>query len=117
MAIALESFAAEHRERLEPIDVARIVEDLERLSGAEFAGRRVGSAGHDRARDWLAVRLTTLGFEVTLQGGYASVEVLELTAEPMLALGGKLLRYRRDFAEHPRSSSLGHELTAAVVPA
>src|SRR5438067_4208624 len=98
MAIAAEAFAAEHWERLELIDVARIVEDVERLSVVEFAGRRVGSAGHDRARDWLAARLATLGFDVTLRGASVSFDVLELTAEPMLALGGKLLRYRRDFA-------------------
>src|SRR5438105_13938618 len=102
MTVAVETFSPAHSERLEAIDVARMVKDLERLSGAEFAGRRVGSAGHDRCRDWLAARLTHLGFDVTLRGGQVDADVIDLTAAPVLALVGKLLRYRTDFAEHQR---------------
>src|SRR5207244_2576016 len=105
------------RKHLEAIELARIVDDVERLSGTDFRGRRVGSAGHDRAREWLTERLATLGFDVTQRGGLASADVLEVTAAPMFALGRERLRYRRDFAEHPRSSPLMQKLTAAVVPA
>lgn len=44
---------------------------MDTLSSQRFAGRRVDSAGHDLARDWIADRITDLGYKVSLTSAEA----------------------------------------------
>jgi aminopeptidase YwaD len=94
--------------------VARMMADLYTLSDTVFAGRRVGSPGHERARDWVAGRLEALGFVVTLASSKTAIDVLDCVETPQVALGSYELRYRRDFAEHPRSAALRQSVEAPV---
>jgi aminopeptidase YwaD len=88
---------------------------LEALSSKRFAGRRLGTSGHDRARDWLVARMTALGLKVDVTE-FDVHGILDLSAEPSLEIlegsgippGAR--EHRVAFAEHPRSASLATPL-------
>ena len=81
---------------------------LERLCSEEFAGRRVATAGHDRAQRWLLQQLADSGYSTRLMSFDApDVQVLELSAAPELAvLDGEERRlvHRVEFVENHRSA-------------
>lgn len=97
--------------RLRELDLSRIRDDLAQLCASEFAGRRVGTPGHDRARDWLMDRFAALGLETTAFEFIADMPVLDLYATPTLTVATgdsgtqHWLEHRRDFSEHPRSAN------------
>jgi aminopeptidase YwaD len=93
---------------LSRFDLGRARRSLRRLCSKEFAGRRIASPGHDRAQRWLASQFRAFELDVELFAFQGGVEVLDVTAEPRFEVldEGRLLRYRSDFAEHPRSVSL-----------
>jgi len=84
---------------------------LEALSAKRFAGRRLGTGGHDRARDWLVTRMIALGLEVDVSH-FDVHGILDLSAEPSFEIleGRRVprgaLEHRVAFAEHPRSAPL-----------
>jgi len=91
-------------------DRRRAQYDLARLCDTEFAGRRIGTDGHDRAYAWLLHAMRDLGLAITPYGFALDVPVLDLYAPPALATldeSGGVLRafaHRREFAEHPHSA-------------
>ena len=79
---------------------------LGRLCSDSFAGRRVGSAGHDRARDWLAEALAEAGARVELRLFSAEADVLDLVEQPVVLVDhARALAHRTEVAEHPASAS------------
>lgn len=93
---------------LRRFDLGRARDNLARLCSQDFAGRRVASPGHDRAQRWLVSRFRALSLDVEVYPFHSGAEVLDVTGEPRFEVldDGRLLRYRSDFAEHPRSVSL-----------
>lgn len=97
--------------RLHELDLSRIRDDLAQLCADGFAGRRVGTPGHDRARDWLTDRFAALGLETTTFKFILDTPVLDLYATPTLTVATgdsgtqHWLEHRRDFSEHPRSAN------------
>ncbi|TMD14994.1 MAG: Zn-dependent exopeptidase M28 [Chloroflexi bacterium] len=81
---------------------------LERLCSEEYAGRRVGTEGHDRAQRWLLDQLAASGYATRLLKFDApDVQVLDLWAPPTLAVlngGERHLTHRVEFVENPRSA-------------
>ncbi len=102
---------------LDHFDIARAQSDVATLSSDAFAGRRVGTGGHDAAQAWLAERLTTLGLETTTFPFTLDVPVHDLYDLPTLTVldqDGKLLRtlrHRTEFTAHPRSADTPVPLT------
>lgn len=94
---------------VESFSISRTSENLKKLCSAEFEGRRVGTAGHDRAQAWLIeqMRRNGLSSEISIVPG---VTVRDLYAAPMLSRvtkDGKLIqayRHRTDFSEYLRSA-------------
>ncbi|GAA1656782.1 hypothetical protein GCM10009765_02820 [Fodinicola feengrottensis] len=91
------------------VSVARLRSTVARLSGNEFTGRRVGTAGGLASGEWLAGQLRTAGANVSVDH-FEVAAVLELSETPVLEWSGhrgmRVLVHRRDFAEHLRSASL-----------
>src|SRR6266571_6331912 len=89
-------------------DLGRVTSDLRQLCQADFAGRRLSSDGHDRAQAWLKDRMDELGLEVELVSLALEAEVLDVYDTPLFEIEDdrRLLRYRIDYAEHPRSPDL-----------
>ena len=88
----------------------RARKDVERLCATAFAGRRIGTAGHDQAKIWLIERLRQIGLDVTTASFRLETPVLDLYALPTLTLldeRGRVERafvHRVEFSEHPRSA-------------
>lgn len=97
---------------LAAIDPARMFNDTRTLCAPEFAGRRVGTAGHARASAFLTEQLRQAGWTVIPQEFSVPVPVLELTALPtfeQLTYDGSLVRrlvHRTECSEHPRSAAV-----------
>jgi acetylornithine deacetylase/succinyl-diaminopimelate desuccinylase-like protein len=95
---------------LSALDQSRIRHHLERLCATEFAGRRIGMDGHDRAGDWLRATMASLGLAVDLFDFTLDRPVLHFDVAPAFAVldaAGKVQRvllYRHAFAEHPASA-------------
>ncbi|MFD9701519.1 M28 family metallopeptidase [Lentzea sp. NPDC059081] len=90
------------------IDATRMLSDLESLCAPEFAGRGVGSAGHDLATDWLTEKLTDFGLRPEKQV-FDIAATFRLTAAPVFSVAGPdpaTLEHRVDYAEHPRSGPM-----------
>ena len=93
---------------IENFNSSRASEDLEKLCSADFEGRRVGTAGHDRAQAWLLERMQGMGLASEVFS-VPNVTVRDLYAAPTLSQftnDGRLLqsyRHRSEFSEHPRS--------------
>ena len=89
-------------------DVARAADDVARLCAADFAGRRIGSRGHELARRWLLARFEHLGLAPELFRCTLDTPVLDVYDRPRLEVvgDGRVLRHRVDYAEHPRSADL-----------
>src|SRR5260370_24529170 len=92
---------------------------LEALSAKRFAGRRLGTGGHDRARDWLVARMIALGLEVDVSH-FDVHGILDLSAEPSFEIieGRRVARgaleHRVAFAEHPRSAPFASAVVGAA---
>ncbi len=80
------------RELATGFDPGRAQRDLVALCAPTFAGRRIGTAGHDHAHAWLAERMGELGFAVTTFEFTLEQPVLDLYAPPTLDAD----RYRRE---------------------
>jgi aminopeptidase YwaD len=105
------------RALLTALDRARIQDDLTRLCDAVFAGRRIGTDGHDHATAWLHQTmidrsLVVESFDFTLE-----LPVLDLPTPPTFAVvdaAGTVrenLAHRRIFAEHPASADCPQPIT------
>jgi aminopeptidase YwaD len=94
---------------VENFSSSRASEDLAKLCSAEFEGRRVGTAGHDRAQAWLLERMQRMGLSTEIFS-VPDVTVRDLYAAPTLSRftnDGRLVqsyRHRSEFGEHPRSA-------------
>jgi aminopeptidase YwaD len=92
------------------LEHTRLQRDFARLCAADFAGRLIGTDGHDRAAAWLRARMEELGLVVKRFDFILDLPVLHLAAAPTFALldaaGSpyQMLAHRRDFAEHPASA-------------
>ncbi|MEV6603129.1 M28 family peptidase [Kutzneria sp. NPDC051319] len=99
-------------------DPARAMDTLTALCVEELSGRGLGSAGHDRAGQWLVDHLTGLGL-VPEPHSFQVPEVFRLAAAPALAVSGPRLsgelEHRRDYAEHPRSAAMEAPVTGTAV--
>ncbi len=108
MATVTETAPAEVEALLRLLDLGRMTADLNRLCDVEFAGRRVSSLGHDLAQAWLAMRMQLLGLTVEIVPFTLATQVLDVYDTPLFEFTDeqRRLRYRIDYAEHPRSSDL-----------
>lgn len=104
-------------------DLSRVRDDLMHLCADAFAGRRVGTLGHDRAKLWLAERFASLGLESSTFEFTLDTPVLDLYSTPTLILDAadddgeeRRLEHRRDFSEHPRSADHPKALAGVAVP-
>src|SRR5438105_10463300 len=85
-------------------DTERARATIDVLCAPQFAGRRAGTPGGRLAADWIAGRLSKLGFSVDRQE-VAVPSAIDLYAAPWLRVdGGGVFVPRKDFAEHPRSA-------------
>lgn len=89
-------------------DASRARADLGKLCSVEFAGRRIGTPGHDLAQIWLAEQMRAVKLETQVFSFIAQTSVIELTALPMFDVIGAdgashSLKYRTEFQEHPQS--------------
>jgi aminopeptidase YwaD len=96
----------------EPVLRSRLEKAVDELASAAFAGRRVTTSGHDRARGWLTSELERAGFAVELQPFDSEARVLDVT-EISAKLEQARLAPRVDYAEHSRTPSF--RLTTAPV--
>lgn len=88
-------------------DMARVLADCAALAQERFAGRRIGTQGHDQARDWLVERMQGLALHPITFPFTLETPVVEVYAPVHLTVPGMQLQRRRDFSEHPRSADLG----------
>jgi aminopeptidase YwaD len=92
---------------------------VNRLCDKEFAGRGLGSAGHETATEWLLTYMNSLGLQPMVQR-FRVDGVLSLASAPSLEIVGpagasiRSLRHRRDFAEHPRSGHFDRPATGVA---
>ncbi len=95
---------------LATFDVERASHDVKSLSADTFAGRRVGTPGHDATHEWLVERFRALGLVTSAFPFTLDTPVLDLYALPTLeaydlASGlRRSLRHRTEFTPHPRSA-------------
>ena len=95
---------------LDAFDLQRVEQDLATLCAAPFAGRRTGTAGHERAQAWLLQRFQDHGLSATLFEFALDTPVLDFSMLPTLTLLGEdrtplsPLTHRTEFCEHPRSA-------------
>lgn len=88
--------------------IAQLAADIEHLCGPALAGRLSGTRGARLAADFLGQRLSLIGVQADGDDGYRQplkVPATRLLAAPQLAIGGRLLRHRRDYAEHAALSA------------
>jgi hypothetical protein len=96
--------------------------DLTKLCTPAFAGRRIGTDGHDQAGAWIGETMRALGLTVTTFDFTLEQPVLDLAALPTLDIldaGGTVQRsflHRREFAEHPRSADCARAITGLARP-
>ncbi|GHO84101.1 hypothetical protein [Dictyobacter formicarum] len=99
---------------LDAIDPMRMFADTQTLCTPAFAGRRVGTEGHQRATDFLVARFRGSGWHTTLEPFVITTPVLEVSSQPRLeiqtpeGMRERALVLRTEFCEHPRSASLPH---------
>ena len=101
-------------------DGDRAFETVRTLSGRAFAGRRVATAGHERARRWIEARLTGWGYEIGRHPFRYPTSIVDVVGSPTGSastrrIASRRLTYRRDFAEHPASAANRRPLSGAVV--
>ena len=60
---AVVCFSSVHSAAAPPIDVAALMATVRTLASPEFEGRRAGTPGGDKARQWVAQRFKTIGLE------------------------------------------------------
>ena len=98
------------QELVASFDRRRAQHDLMELCAPTYAGRRIGTDGHERAHQWLMQTMRALGLTVTTFDFTLDQPVLDLYAPPSLEIlqaDGTVQRsflHRREFAEHPRSA-------------
>jgi aminopeptidase YwaD len=98
-------------------DRTRAQHELTTLCAPAFAGRRIGTDGHERAQIWLTETMRALGLAVTTFDFTLEQPVLDLAARPtleVLDVDGTVLRallHRREFAEHFRSADCSTRIT------
>ncbi len=85
-------------------DVTRVLADIAALAQERFAGRRIGTQGHDQARDWLVARMQQLDLHLSLFSFALTTPVIDVYAPIQLEVAGRALQRRRDFSEHHRSA-------------
>ncbi|MEP7284598.1 MAG: M28 family peptidase [Chloroflexota bacterium] len=93
---------------IEAFNVQRALTDLDQLCAKPFAGRRIGTVGHDLAQAWLYQQMIAAGLETQIFQFTAESAVLNLSALPQFEINGlggihRQLDYRREFQEHPQS--------------
>lgn len=94
---------------VENFGMSQANEHLVKLCSAEFEGRRVGTAGHERAQAWLLEQLQAINLTTEIVT-VPSVTVRDLYAPPTLARhtsDGRLIqtyRHRSEFSEQLRSA-------------
>ena len=97
--------AAVYRQQAARFDGARALADVERLTSPEMAGRAIGTAGADRAADYIAQRFEALGLQRAgedssyFQNKARSFQQLSAVPELRIDDGGPPLRYLIDFNE------------------
>jgi aminopeptidase YwaD len=97
-------------ELLDALDITRIERDLQHLASDLFAGRRVGTSGHDLAQAWLTRQMKAIGLDTQLFEFTLTAPVLDIYDLPRLILldesgtAQRTFQHRVDFAEHPRSA-------------
>jgi hypothetical protein len=110
------------QELVASFDRTRAQHDLTRLCTPAFAGRRIGTEGHERAQVWLTETMRALGLTVTTFDFTREQPVLDLSALPTLDIlepDGTVQRsflHRREFAEHPRSADCPTTIIGPVRP-
>lgn len=108
------------RALLAALDQTRIQDDLTRLCDTEFAGRRIGTDGHDRAAAWLSETMSDRGLVVESFDFTLELPVLGLPTPPtftVLDAAGTVrenLAHRRAFAEHPASADCPRPITGVA---
>lgn len=105
---------------LDAFDLQRVEQDLAILCAAPFAGRRTGTAGHERAQAWLLQRFQGHGLSATLFKFMLDTPVLDFSVLPTLTLLREdrtplsPLTHRTEFCEHPRSAYQAEEVEGIV---
>lgn len=105
------------RTLLMALDQTRIQNDLAHLCDIVFAGRRIGTDGHDRAAAWLSETMSDRGLRVEPFDFTLELPVLGLSTSPtfiVLDSAGTVsqdLAHRRTFVEHPASADCPQPLT------
>jgi aminopeptidase YwaD len=90
-------------------DTSNAIDSLKTLCSRRFEGRRVGTAGHKKARAWLRDQLQSSGL-VSEAFVVPGATLRDLYAAPTLSTvssGGRVIRtfiHRSEFCEHPRSA-------------
>jgi aminopeptidase YwaD len=101
-------------------DRTRAQQDMITLCAPALAGRRIGTAGHERAHQWLMETMRALGLTVTSFDFTLEQPVLDLSAPPTLETINthrevlRSLLHRREFAEHPRSADCAMAIAGLV---
>jgi aminopeptidase YwaD len=105
---------------LDAFDTQRVEQELATLCAAPFAGRRTGTAGHERAQAWLIQRFQEHGLSSALFEFTLDTPVLDFSVLPTLTLLGEdhtplsPLTHRTEFCEHPRSAYQAEEVEGVV---
>ncbi len=92
-------------------DPHRALSSVHELAHRRFAGRRLGTRGHDLARQWTEARLDSWGLPVRRHPFSYSSTIVEVRRRPRVDVrygrgnGSRPLEYRTDFAEHPSSAA------------
>lgn len=109
-------------EWLSHISRERVLAHTRTLCDLPFAGRRVGTEGHERASAWLIQQLRQEGWEVTTHPFSLTMPVLEVSAPLQFtqrSAEGELIRtlhHRTKFCEHPRSAFHSDLAQGTVMP-
>lgn len=96
---------------LEMLDPERMLDATKTLCSATFAGRRVGTEGHQRATRFLAEQFRQAGWPAHSEAFALATPVLDASAPLQLELlrddgtRERSLSRRIEFCEHPRSAS------------
>ena len=94
---------------LDSFKIARAQAHLNNLCSVPFAGRRIGTVGHDLAQAWLVEQMQAIDLKTQVSTFAADASVLGISALPEFVVienDGTIntLEYRRDFQEHPQSA-------------
>jgi hypothetical protein len=107
---------------IDRLDCLQIERDLTQLCASAFAGRRIGTEGHDRAQRWLHDTMQALELAVTTVNFVTDAPVLDVYAPPAMMIVDaadvplRTLAHRRDFAEHPHSIDQPALITGVAQP-